>query len=196
MVKQSSQGLEVEQGIPSGMDCDGPLAGCAWPRLEAQPERSQLAMLDAKRIMVGQAAQPRLGQEHCVSASFNKTPHAGVDRPTNRDGQEVRAVVKERGLPTNGHRSDVSVRCQVAERLGRVDRRLGILQGLFEARQMLVVSREQKQVVSRRALEERDLKHAFVEVNGHVFAGMNRKIDVIAEQVGVQSGHKLTDVGA
>ena len=90
----------------------------------------------------------------------------------------------------------MSAYSKVAERIVCVDLRLGISQGLFEAGQVLVFRWEQQQIESRRALEERNLNHALVQVDGHVFAGMDGEVDVIVEQMGVQSGDKLSNMGA
>ena len=52
-------------------------------------------MLRIECIVVEQTAQPRFGQQQRVCTPFAEPPHAGVDRAANRDGQDIRPVVKE-----------------------------------------------------------------------------------------------------
>ena len=117
-----------------------------------------------------QAAQPRFGEQERVSPPLEEPLQPCVHRTTDRDGQEVRPLVEEGGLPTHGHRAEVSAIGKMGERFGRVYGACRIIERLLKGWKTAVVWGEQKQVVGWSPFEERKLEHALVEINGHVFA--------------------------
>ena len=98
-----------------------------------------MAVIGIERSVIGQAAQPRFGEQERVSPPLEEPLQPCVHRTTDRDGQEVRPLVEEGGLPTHGHRAEVSAIGKMGERFGRVYGACRIIERLLKGWKTVVV---------------------------------------------------------